>query len=271
MINILFWNLNKKKLGKAISEMVREYDIHIAIFAECEIPITEFLVLLNSDVDELYRYCPSIGCDKITLFTRFNDKLIKPFKETGRMSIRNLTLPGSDDILLGMLHFPSKVHYSIESQLSQSFEIMNVIRDAEEEVGHRRTLLVGDFNMNPFESSFSSSNGFNAISCKQIALKKARVVQGKSFPFFYNPMWNFLGDETKGPPGTFYHHFSENVGHYWNILDQVLIRPEILHLFKHEKSIIIERFSNHSLLNKNGIPDKVNYSDHLPIFFSLTI
>jgi hypothetical protein len=78
------------------------------------------------------------------------------------------------------------------------------IHEAETQYVHTRTVVVGDMNMNPFEDGMCRSEGLHAVMCKHIARKEKRTVLGKERLFFYNPMWNFLGDETRGPPGTYY-------------------------------------------------------------------
>jgi predicted HTH transcriptional regulator len=50
------------------------------------------------------------------------------------------------------------------------------------------------------------------------------VVAGNEYSMFYNPMWLFLGDE-KQPYGTYYHNNGDSINTYWNLYDQVIIRP----------------------------------------------
>ena len=71
-------------------------------------------------------------------------------------------------------------------------------------------MLVGDLNMNPFEDGLVKTTGLHSVMSKSKAKEFSRVVQGRTYPFFYNPMWNLLGDETQGPPGTYYYSSSEH-------------------------------------------------------------
>ena len=44
---------------------------------------------------------------------------------------------------------------------------------------------------------------------------------------FYNPMWNLLGDAQE-PYGTYYYAGNGHpINTYWNIYDQVIIRPAL--------------------------------------------
>jgi hypothetical protein len=132
-------------------------------------------------------------------------------------------------------------------------------------------VLVGDLNMNPFESGVVGANGLHAVMTQERAQRGVRKVGGKEYPFFYNPMWGFFGDLTKGPPGTYHYDSAEQVTYFWNIFDQVLIRPALLQHFDATSLKVISGDEKISLLNEQGIPDKANVSDHLPIVFRLYI
>ncbi len=97
-----------------------------------------------------------------------------------------------------------------------------------------------------------------------------RQVQAQSYKFFYNPMWSHFGD-IGGPPGTYYYDRSENFNLFWNVFDQVLIRPELLREFRNETVKIVATVAGKSLLAPNGQPDKRAGSDHLPILFALDL
>jgi len=87
--------------------------------------------------------------------------------------------------------------------------LAGAILEAERRVGHARTVLIGDLNMNPFEAGMIAADGLNAVMDKRIAAKGFRKVSGKRMQFFYNPMWSRLGDESIGPSGTFYYRSSD--------------------------------------------------------------
>src|SRR5206468_2885631 len=107
--------------------------------------------------------------------------------ETDRLTVRKLDPPGVADFLLGAVHFPSKYAWSEDSQALECTRLAEDIRKVEEEVGHQRTIVVGDFNMNPFETGVVSATGLHAVMTRDIARRRARIVQGLEYPFFYNP------------------------------------------------------------------------------------
>ena len=55
---------------------------------------------------------------------------------------------------------------------------------------------------------------------------------------------------------------------FWNIYDQIIIRPDLRKYFVDEELKIVTGTSNCSFLNRNGHPNK-KISDHLPIIFEI--
>jgi hypothetical protein len=271
MISFLSWNLNNKPLQSVIANIALRHSIDILVFSECSIPISVLLKELNRDMGSTYYYSPGIGCKKIEIFTRFSPRFIRPIFESDRLTIRKLTLPGTVDILLAGVHFISKLHWSEDSQTMECVELSSAIKDAERRVGHSRTILLGDLNMNPFEAGVVSANGLHGVMSRQIASRRVRIVQKKEYPFFYNPMWNFFGDEPESPPGTYYYSSSEHKTFFWNIFDQVLIRPDLLPFYDGKGLEIVDSDGHISLLSANKVPDATNLSDHLPVLLRLGI
>jgi hypothetical protein len=241
------------------------------MLAECQIEIGVLLRELNEERRFGYHYSPSIGCEKIEVFARFPHEFIRPIHESGRLTIRHLRLPGLTDILLAITHLPSKLHWSESSQSMECVELSNSIRTAEHQVGHARTVLVGDLNVNPFEDGVVSANGLHGVMSRSIAQERTRVVQSREYPFFYNQMWALFGDGTPGPSGTYYHRRAEHRVFFWNMFDQVLIRPDLLPLFDNKELEILESDGEMLLLSNKGLPDAEVASDHLPVIFRLAL
>ena len=151
-----------------------------------------------------------------------------------------------------------------------SVELAKEINRVEEGVGHERTVLVGDFNMNPFEEGMTGAPALHAVMTRKLAERIDRVVQGTAYRFFYNPMWGFFGDRTIGPPGTYYHR-SATVGDlFWHMIDQVLLRPDLMDLL--QDLAILEGVGGERLLTQPaGLPRDTACSDHLPLAFRLDL
>ena len=97
--------------------------------------------------------------------------------------------------------------------------------------------------------------------------RKSRTVAGEEYYMFYNPMWNLLGD-TQQPYGTYYYAGTNAVNTYWNIYDQVIIRPVLRERFAEDSLMIIKETQTRFLLDNKGHPNK-KISDHLPIVFEI--
>ncbi len=269
MINFLFWNVGKKPLEPLITELAFEHNVDVIMLAEYVENPTRLLQTINA---ETFQYSRNESfCDKIRVYSKFEDALFPSFSESNRYTIRHLQLPGLEDILLAVVHFPSKMNFADKSQEVESEELARIIKEAENRVGHTRTILLGDLNMNPFENGMVKTTGLHSVMSQQIAQKGSRTVQGRDYPFFYNPMWNFLGDFSPFVSGTHYYHASEHISYFWNMFDQVLVRPELLGVFSNEDLKIIDSVGEQSLLNENGLPNANFASDHLPILFSLKL
>jgi hypothetical protein len=271
MISFLLWNLHKKELLPTISKIVRLYGIDVLILIESCEEISKVLLTLNHSVRGNLFDHPFTNCDHVQIFTKFPATFMRPVHESGRYTIRHLQLPGLMDLIIVAAHFISKVNASADSQTSEMIEFAHDIRNVEMQFGHLRTLVTGDLNMNPFETGVVTANGLHGIMERNIVKKRFRVIQGRSYDYFYNPMWNLLGDCTNGPPGTYYESRAEMVNYFWNMYDQVLIRSELLPVFDNKYLKIISSIEEESLLNENGIPDAMKYSDHLPITFKLIL
>jgi exonuclease III len=269
MISIIFWNVGGESRHPKISDLTRKFEVDVLLLAEFRDEPSALLGSLGT-TSRLYRYAPGIENSKITIFANFDQSFVATVYETDRLSVRRLNPPGFEELLLAVVHFPSKLHWSGESQAQECAVLAEDIRRAEDRAGHQNTLLIGDFNMNPFESGVVSAKGIHAVMDRRIAKRGSRVVQGRKYPFFYNPMWGFFGDMRPGPAGTFYQSRAEHRVFFWNIFDQVLIRPGLLDRFRMEDLEIIQHTGEQGLLTDSGIPNRIVGSDHLPILVRLS-
>lgn len=180
-------------------------------------------------------------------------------------------LPARTAVILAVVHFRSKLLWSDTSQYFECTELGRTIADAERQVGHFSDCAGWDLNMNPFEAGVVAANGLNATMVRSQALKRSRTVQDKEYTFFYNPMWGHFGDGERKPPGTYHNVSDEHVTYYWNIFDQVLIRPALVERLSHDGVEIVTSAAGTSLLTRGGRPNKSAGSDHLPLLFRLDL
>ncbi len=185
------------------------------------------------------------------------------------MSVRRVRSLLGPSFLLVCAHLASKMFQSDDDQADLAHRLAWTIRDEEKREGHARTVVVGDLNMNPFERGVVGSEGLQAVMDRRVALRGARVVQGVARDFFYNPMWSRLGDDSAGPPGTYFSERSSPFSLFWHTFDQVLLRPALLPYFDATSLAVLVKVGDVSLLRHDGTPDTRIGSDHLPLVFSL--
>lgn len=267
-MNILFWNINRKPLVHELRTITNECDVDIVILAESPISDTTALKSLNKDVKRKY-LLPLNPSNRLKIYARLNRSTVIPLTDSGGIAIRHITPPLGPDFILVAVHLPSKLHLDPADYAYLSVRLANTIYEAESRIGHDRTIVIGDFNMNPFEDGIVSADGLHAVMDRPTALREKRTIQGEERKFFYNPMWSRFGDMSEGPPGTYHYTSSKQVCLFWNTFDQVLLRPSMLKYFHDENLKIITKFNGTDLLAATGRPNKTKYSDHLPIFINL--
>lgn len=188
-------------------------------------------------------------------------------------------------VLIFLVHLPDKLQYDEKSQMAFGAEIVRLIKHKERKLkgSFDCCLVVGDFNMNPFDGGMMLPFGFNApYALIRYSKKKAdfsdREVATFRYPYFYNPMWSYLGIANKlsidkaitEPLGTYKLNSTSIYTEFrYNILDQVLIRAEFLDNFAIEKLQIRSDLNLYKKADKNGKETEKWHSDHHPISFEL--
>jgi hypothetical protein len=269
-LKFLFWNTNGNKCLDEVYNLCYSNDVDVLILAESPLHSTELLLKLNANTVDYYPQHPLTQCKKIKIFTKFHYNFIIPILESGRQTIRKITLPIFPEILLISVHMGDKSNNNSESQSENCSILRQTIEEVELSEGINHTMVIGDFNMNPFEPGIVNANGLHATMSRRIAAETSRIVNGKSYTFFYNSMWHFMGDINQSTPGTYYYKRAELMCYHWNVFDQVIIRPSLLNKFDTKNFKILDSDGVNSLITKRGIPNKM-ISDHLPLLFTLKL
>ncbi|MEB3229745.1 MAG: endonuclease/exonuclease/phosphatase family protein [Leptolyngbyaceae bacterium] len=279
MATFLFWNLNGKALIQEVTQLCDTHSVDVLIVAEIvgtretaieakrrETAIQKSLV---SKTGMSYVTEHNDFSKKLKFFFRYpSQSIAKVFDDNG-LSIREITPSTGQPILVAAVHLSSKLWSGSEDQTYVARSVIKGIEESEENVSHSRTLVIGDFNMNPFEGGLIDADAFHGVMTQQIAQEKSRKVHGLERSYFYNPMWGRMGDISDGPPGTYYYRGSTSRQFFWNTFDQVLLRPDLLRFFKKENLKVITEIDNFKLIKSSKI-NKDDFSDHLPILIELS-
>lgn len=268
MTTFLFWNINRKPLTALLQLLLDEHLPDLVVLAECEIPVTTLQTALRQQ-QVRYQVLEDDPSPRLTFLSRLPKRAIRLVSDDGGIAVRRIFPPVGDELLLVAVHLGSKLHLESNEQSLLATRMPHIIDAAERKVKHGRTIVLGDFNMDPFEAGLTSSETLHAVMDRQVATARARTVAGQVRQFFYNPMWNFLGDAPTGPPGTYFYSGSAPITHFWHTFDQVLIRPELLTNFRDENVSILTDAGGVSLLDAKGRPNTAIASDHLPLLFKI--
>ncbi|EPY6430835.1 endonuclease/exonuclease/phosphatase family protein [Clostridium sporogenes] len=256
-----FWNTNKKTINNYIKELIIENQYDIVALAEYEDNINELIDDLKKNKIKMYKII-NPGCKRITLITKVKPKYIKSFSESEYYTIKMINLPYDRKQIIAVVHLPSRMHNNDEDRRVEIEALVKDIEEYEEKYNTKDTVIVGDFNANPFDKCMISVGGLHALLSSSEACREKRKVRNKTYSMFYNPMWNKFGDFEE-PPGTYYYKASTAIEFFWHMFDQVIIRPHIIRLFSKESLKIITEI-NGKMLTKNN---RIIISDHLPIEF----
>ena len=260
-MRFLFWNTNKKNNDRYISQLIVDNKIDLFCAAEYNGNIDK---LCDSIINERkYHVLIAPGCERITLLSN-QDGFSAGFQNTYcSMQIMN------SNFIICFIHLPSKLHNDPTRRVLIINEIIEQINKYEKMKSINNTIVVGDFNINPYEDSCLRVDQFHSIPFENEAKRLSRTFQGKEYKMFYNPMWGLLGDWNT-PYGTYFLPSGDSICPYWNIYDQVIIRPSLIGKFKKNKLEILTSCGDESLLDENSRPRK-DISDHLPIVFEIEV
>jgi len=265
-LKVLFWNAGKKKVDNLLASMTTLDEFDLLVLAEYDTSINDFLALVNQ-TEDAFEEIPQIGCNRIHIYIRLGLAIHEHGPESSYFTSKKLVFSDVFSMLLVGVHLPSKLHQSEQTQTLEAMEFKREIEEAEELLDTENTFIVGDFNMNPFEAGMVGASAFHSIPCDKIASSEKRVIKEREHKYFYNPMWNLFGDSDNNP-GSYFHRSSEQTVYFWNILDQVIVRPKLIPLFRKSSLRILQRINNTSLVNDSGRP---SLSDHLPIIFEFNL
>lgn len=264
VLKFIFWNIGKKSLILELKEIIKNKEADIIALAEFDGKVDDILSMLSND-NMNYHLIPQIGCQRITILSKLVPEYFKHRAETEYYTIKELFVPGWYKLLIAFIHFPSKLFTTDDDQMVESQMFKQEVEMAEKQCENYNTIIVGDFNMNPFENGMVGASAIHSIPCSLTAKQVKRVVKGREYSMFYNPMWNLFGD-SDNKPGTYYYKKSSHLVYFWNMFDQVIIRPGLIDKFNCKSLEIISKAGEISLVDENHRPC---LSDHLPIFFSL--
>ena len=267
---VLFWNIKKKeKLCDTAIEMLVEHNADILVFAE--LPYIQYK--LRGVLPSQYEIFDGFPDSKVRFIINKTRILIEPIRDRmkGRVALVQCVVDGINRLNIVACQLYDCQSTNAEGRYEACRDLVSYIQELESVTKNNRTLVIGDFNMNPFELGMSGVTHLNAVMCPEVAKNRSCEYEKKEYHYFFNPMWYFYG-HPEHCNGTYFYvgKKKEVTRYYWHILDQVLLRPSLLSSFSIENIRIITQINKHRLLTaKRRISSK--YSDHLPLCLKLTL
>jgi hypothetical protein len=271
MARFVFWNMARKPQITLASAIIHQNQVDVFLTAEFGGEGEQLLSQINTD-GRSFDFLPSRRTAGLTLFSLAPAFKARLLADLDRVAVYELSAAGAEQpVLLFLVHLPSKLYRPADDQTAIASVLASDIRRFELEHGHCRTLVIGDFNMNPFENGMIGARELHGMGAGDVSGGMARMVRGEHYPFFFNPTWSLLAGCQGGAPGTYYYSGSGYYEHFWHTFDQVLVRPQMQSAFRRESLRVITMAGTARLLDSRGRPDKIEVSDHLPILFDITI
>ena len=274
-MRILFWNTGRRPVADLVRDLGRLRNVDVLVLAELVDPVRDVVSRLNRDAKQTYSSAQERLVESVKrplhILTRLPQGRVQAIRDSAGVTVKRVFPVIGPDFVVVAVHLRSRLFGDPDDQASEAMSINRDVETIEDQVGHRRTLVIGDFNMNPFERGLVSFDCFHAVMSRKTALRRSRRVGGQERRFFYNPMWSHFGDRSPGPPGSYYRRGSGRTEYFWHMFDQVLVRPDLLDYFPDDGPEVLTRIGGRSLLNDQGIPNPRAGSDHLPLFLELSI
>lgn len=283
-IRILSWNYqgktNKYKLG-ALHELVSENKTDIVVLQEASgIKISSTLSPTYFEVN----YINGKSSSSVRVFLKKNLFYHSPAKlgAFNKYALLNLKLVNSNiEFNLFAVHLYSKVGRSERKQMWKNLTFLEEINDWEQVTRNDKSIMIGDFNHNPFDANLLDPYVMNSRDSRDIITHQKQFGPiGSKEKYWYNPMWNLLGDHdpytnSKRISGSYYFN-NEDETPVWNMLDGFMLRPSLMNGIDFSESRIITGTTNHQfvkplVLKKDESLINEYYSDHLPITLTINI
>jgi len=220
----------------------------------------------QSDVlkDCSYEHFDNPGCSRIVILRKTKLKLSLGRQDNYYTTLRDLTT----NIFYISVHLPSQMFQHMDAL--KSF-IRTFRGEIDDEIGNsskQDILIIGDFNVNPFEKPMIDFDGFSASNSKSHRKEVTHLRSKKEL--YYNPTWTMYGKNNF--PGTKYFRrpsassFDILEHHY---LDQVVLSYSLSQKLTSESINVLEFTTNKTFFDSTS--NSILQSDHLPLIYEFKI
>lgn len=294
--SFLFWNIHRNLVIQNLVRLVEGHNIQVLLLAES--PFRDdpdpLLDALNAGPQPqgkpLFSEVIGSAATKVHIFSRLKRGRWKGLTTHSHYMIWSLFTDANSRLLLTAAHFPSIQEDQGDGQRKVAIDLRDDLCALEASRALLRndingqkqapfSFVIGDLNANPFDAGVAGIYGLNANLSRDVVRrgKGVRELHQRSYQMFYNPMWRFFSAPTSDTvretkvQGTYYDRLAKPVCYDWFILDQVLVRANMMSYFDEaDVSILMQDDAQGgvSLVSQTGIP---KLSDHLPLLFRVRL
>lgn len=205
--------------------------------------------IYKGSVNDLAVIYPS---NMIMTMKRFDNTMFDLEEAEKRTLSVEFDLP-KETISIINIHGYSKLEKDHSDLNEKIFKTLNIIKKPS------KHLVIGDFNMDPFEENLFNKTTFMAFREKEYVMSSEKQV-----PMYYNPSWKYMCEKDH-PKGTI---FFETSMVQWSMFDQVLISKDLVNNFI---SFEIPSMLGTKMISVSDCKSEKNFSDHMPIKLTMEI
>ena len=232
-------------------------DIDIAIFAEYH--ETDFnKVIKNTCYQRIDGFG---GCTKIVAISRPSVKMVVR-QEQSRYILYDTEYRDEKYAIAG-IHLQDKKSADEAIRLETIRDLKADLNKLEKKIHTNKTIIIGDFNSNPYDRELLQMDAFDAVLFRKIINHaETHTVNGKKRRRYYNPVLHFIREDTENY-GSYYYDGSYSP--FWHCLDQVLLSKALSSRINDLK--YLKAIGQTSLMNT--VKPKAKISDHLPLYVKI--
>ena len=251
-------------LDAAICSLARDLLVDVVLLVEYPTTPTNLLLSMRKDVDPSF-WVPHHIKDKFVCLSRDQSLSLNELCSEPRFSLKRF-FHDSHSAILAVVHGIDPVNNNLSHRCANAQKIMAKIQGLMGCYQCERIIIVGDFNINPYDMCMNLPMVFNSMMTRACIRKQKRTFQFEQYDFFYNPMWGLFGDIGNGPSGTFYYTGSNGI-YGWNMLDQAILHYTLADYL--DSVCIVKQTASVNLADARGRPNRAALSDHYPIMITL--
>jgi exonuclease III len=258
-MKLIYWNTKGFIDFEVYEDLLIKYSPDILFTSETD---SSFLTSHKASFNKIgYNLIDNPGCERIKILSHKDCNC--------ELGIQNkfYTCIIIDDINVISVHFPSQMYHHMDALKYNLRKFRNKIDDEIGESSDKPILIIGDVNVNPYEPAMINFDGFMATNSIK-SRKRIKSIDDEVREPYYNPTWRLYADNIfpgtkKYPrPSGFSHDIIE-----FHFLDQVLLSEKLKNNIESDKISVVTKTDKFDLLNEKY--NKVNFSDHLPLFYQL--